>query len=114
MTNMPSSVDPDETMRLAVERFRVKMQSSYRQFLQDRVEEIEAMSLPTEEEKLNKMSDYYNDYGLGGLSKWHELAPPEMVRQDREARAVTRLQDVETESFRQDFRPRNGVKCVWM
>lgn len=46
----------DETMRLAVERFRAKMESSNRQFLQDRIDEIEAMGLATEEEKLDKIN----------------------------------------------------------
>jgi hypothetical protein len=35
-------VDPDETMRLASEKFRTKMELSNRKFLQDRIEEIEA------------------------------------------------------------------------
>lgn len=40
-----SDADPDETMRLAVERFRTKMESSSQRFLQDRINEIEAMGL---------------------------------------------------------------------
>ncbi|KAJ5181588.1 hypothetical protein N7449_011735 [Penicillium cf. viridicatum] len=54
-----ASADADENMRLAVERFRIKMEASNRQFLQDRIHEIEDMNLSTEEAKLDKMSVYW-------------------------------------------------------
>lgn len=53
-----SDTNPEETMRLAVERFRAKMESSNRQFIQDRIDEIEAMHLSTEDEKLHHMLTY--------------------------------------------------------
>jgi hypothetical protein len=40
-----SDTDPAEIMRLAIEGFRAKMESSNRRFLQDRIDEIEAMGL---------------------------------------------------------------------
>jgi hypothetical protein len=39
-------------MRLAVDRFRTRMESANRQFLQDRIDEIEAMHLSTEKGKI--------------------------------------------------------------
>lgn len=47
-----SDTDPSKTMRLAVDRFRTRMESANRQFLQDRIDEIEAMHLSTEEGKI--------------------------------------------------------------
>ncbi|KAJ5801585.1 uncharacterized protein N7518_003653 [Penicillium psychrosexuale] len=43
MSSGTQSDNPGDTMRLAVERFRIKMESANRQFIQDRVDEIEAM-----------------------------------------------------------------------
>jgi hypothetical protein len=95
MADMQSpDADPAETMRLAVERFRTKMETSNRRFLQDRIDEIEAMGLSTEEEKLNKMWVYWHDLGAGGEESWNDWAAPDSVRQSRETRAVTRLKDV--------------------
>ncbi|GFF36037.1 hypothetical protein IFM61606_05224 [Aspergillus udagawae] len=95
-TTQPSTADADEIMRLAVERFRIKMESSNRQFLQDRIEEIEAMNLPTEEEKLVKMRPYWPNLGIKGEDSWNDCAPIGPVRQSREERNVTRLADVKT------------------
>lgn len=95
MADMQSPVaDPAETMRLAVERYRTKMESSNRRFLQDRIDEIEAMGLSTEEEKLNEMWVYWHDLGAGGEESWNDWAAPDSVRQSRETRAVTRLKNV--------------------
>jgi hypothetical protein len=55
----PSAPDADEIMRQAVERLRTKMESSNRQFLQDQIDETEAMNFPTEEEKLERMHPYW-------------------------------------------------------
>ncbi|OGE57270.1 hypothetical protein PENARI_c002G03448 [Penicillium arizonense] len=87
-------VDPAETMRLAMERFRTKMESSNRRFLQDRIDEIEALGISTEEEKLSKMSLYWPDLGAKGKERWGDFAPLGPVRQSREARNATRLEDV--------------------
>ncbi|KAJ5937292.1 hypothetical protein N7454_004947 [Penicillium verhagenii] len=84
----------DETMRLAIERFRTKMESSNRRFLQDRIDEIQAMGLATEEQKLEKMRLYWSDLGRGELPQFNDYASPGHVRQAREARTVTRLEDV--------------------
>ncbi|GLI81829.1 hypothetical protein PoHVEF18_010220 [Penicillium ochrochloron] len=86
-------VDPDETMRLALERFRTKMELSNRKFLQDRIDEIEARSLPTEEEKLKKMRLYWHGLGSKNEPFWNDGAEPDPVRQSREERKVTKLQD---------------------
>jgi hypothetical protein len=48
-------------MRQAVQRFSTKMESSDRQLLQDRINEIQAMSLSTKEEKIRKMRLYWPD-----------------------------------------------------
>ncbi|RHZ51029.1 uncharacterized protein CDV56_105553 [Aspergillus thermomutatus] len=93
-TTQPSATDADETMRLAVEQFRTKMESSNRQFLQDRMDEIEAMNLPTEEEKLKKMRPYWPNLGIKGEDPWKNCDPVGPVRQSREERNVTRLADV--------------------
>jgi hypothetical protein len=84
---------PDEIMRLAVERFRAEMESSNRRFLQDRIDEIEAMGLATEKEKLDKMSCYWS--GLGkNMGRWNDTAPPDTIRRARETSIVTRLEDI--------------------
>ncbi|GIC94455.1 uncharacterized protein Aud_010955 [Aspergillus udagawae] len=91
-----SDTDPAEIMRLAVEGFRAKMEASNRRFLQDRIDEIEAMGLSTEEEKFNEMSLYWHDLGAKCEPKWNNTASPGHVRQSREARNATRLEDVKT------------------
>jgi hypothetical protein len=91
-----SDTDPAEIMRLAVEGFRAKMEASNRRFLQDRIDEIEAMGLSTEEEKLNEMSLYWHDLGAKGEPKWNDTASPGHVRQSREARNVAWLEDVKS------------------
>lgn len=83
-------------MRLAVERFRIKMEASNRQFLQDRIEEIEAMNLSTEEEKLMEMRTYWPDLTIKQNVRWMATLPPEMVRQFHEEANVDRLSDVKT------------------
>ncbi|KAF4210360.1 hypothetical protein CNMCM8980_004291 [Aspergillus fumigatiaffinis] len=73
------------------------MESSNRQFLQDQIDEIEAMNFPTEEEKLERMHPYWrNNLGIKGESSWNDCAPVVPVRQSREERNVTRLADVKT------------------
>lgn len=46
-----TDTNADETMRLAIARFRSRMAAANQKFLQDRVNEIEAKGLATEEEK---------------------------------------------------------------
>lgn len=84
----------DETMRLAIERFRIKMESSNRQFLQDRIDEIQAMGLNTEEEKLEEMRWYWSGVGRKGDAAWNDCVPQRPVRQNREEQNVKRLEDV--------------------
>jgi hypothetical protein len=73
------------------------MESSNRQFLQDQIDEIEAMNFPTEEEKLERMHPYWrNNLGIKGESSWNDCAPVGPVRQSREERNVSRLADVKT------------------
>lgn len=94
----PSDTDPipDETMRLSVEIFRAKMESSNQQLLQDRIEEIEVMGLSTEEEKMWEMGSYWPLLGTKGEASWNNEAPLGPVRQDRETRSATRLEDIKT------------------
>lgn len=91
-----ASADADENMRLAVEQFRIKMEASNRQFLQDQIDEIEAMNLSTEEEKLDKMSVYWLNLTAKPDDAWMATAPPRIARQCREEGNVTRLADVKT------------------
>lgn len=92
-----SDTDPGETMRLAVVRFRTRMESANRQFLQDRIDEIEAMHLSTEAEKLREMSDYWPDLGVqSDPDAWYDDAPRDFIRQLRETGNVSRLEDVKT------------------
>ncbi|CRL22255.1 unnamed protein product [Penicillium camemberti] len=91
-----ASADADENMRLAVERFRIKMEASNRQFLQDRIDEIEAMNLSTEEEKIDKMKVYWSNLTDKPNDAWMATAPPRIARQCREEGNVTRLTDVKT------------------
>ncbi|CRL24755.1 unnamed protein product [Penicillium camemberti] len=88
--------NPDETMCLAVERFRTKMESSNRQFIQDRIDEIEAMNLSTEDEKLHHMLSYWPDLDIKDLSVWNDCAPRDTIRQAREVANVSRLEDLQT------------------
>lgn len=89
--------DADETMRQAIERFRTRMEAANRKFLQDRVNEIEAKGLTTEEEKLFEMRSYRGlwDLGVGGVAVFGSPdVPPELVREAHELRQVTRLAEV--------------------
>lgn len=91
------SANADERMRLAVERFRTKMEVSNRQFLQDRIDEVEAMNLSTEKEKLLKMRTYWPDLKIRQDVRWMATLPPEMVRQFHEEANVDRLSDVKSQ-----------------
>jgi hypothetical protein len=88
------NVNLDETMRMALEKFRIKMELSNRKFLQDRIDEIEAKNLPTEEEKLKKMRLYWHRLGSKDEVRWPDGATPDSVQQSREEQKVTKLQDV--------------------
>ncbi|PKX90418.1 uncharacterized protein P174DRAFT_341499, partial [Aspergillus novofumigatus IBT 16806] len=72
------------------------MEASNRQFLQDRMDEIEAMNLSTEEEKLEEMRVYWPGLGVKCKDPWMATAPAETVRQSLEEGNVTRLADVRT------------------
>ncbi|CAI7668982.1 unnamed protein product [Penicillium crustosum] len=91
-----SDTNPDETMRLAVERFRAKMESSNRQFIQDRIDEIEAMHLSTEDEKLHHMLTYWADLNIKDWSNCNDDAPRDIIRRVRETANVSRLEDLKT------------------
>ncbi|KAF9242695.1 hypothetical protein DTO006G1_5408 [Penicillium roqueforti] len=74
MSSSTQSDNPGETIRLAVERFRIKMESADRQFIQDR-------------------------YDLGTTSSsesWNGNAPLGPVQQHREEAKVSRLEDLKT------------------
>jgi hypothetical protein len=53
-----TNADADEIMRLAIARFRSRMAAANQKFLQDRVNEIEAKGLATEEEKRRQLGHY--------------------------------------------------------
>lgn len=94
---MQSNTSPDGTMRLAVERFQTRMESSNRQFLQDRIDEIEAMHLSTEEEKLREMRLFWPDVGIRSCpNHWSDHAPRGIIRRALEEGNVSRLEDVKT------------------
>lgn len=83
-------------MRLPVERFRAKMESSNRQFIQDRIGEIKARHLSTEDEKLHHMLKYWADLDIKDFSAWNDCAPRDTIRQARETANVSRLKDLKT------------------
>ncbi|KAJ5302814.1 hypothetical protein N7476_009613 [Penicillium atrosanguineum] len=91
-----SDTNPGETMRLAVERFRTRMESSNRCFIQDCVDEIEAMRLLTEDGKFSLMRPYWYELGVTGLSDWNYDAPRGPVLRARETENVSRLEDLKT------------------
>ncbi|CAI7632838.1 unnamed protein product [Penicillium discolor] len=91
-----SDTNPDEAMHLAVERFRAKMESSNRQFIQDRIEEIEAMHLSTEDEKLHHMLKYWADLDIKDLRACNDDAPRDIIRRVGETANVSRLEDLKT------------------
>ncbi|KAF7155366.1 hypothetical protein CNMCM5623_007437 [Aspergillus felis] len=113
-TTQPSA-DADENMRLAVERFRTKMEASNRQFLQDRIDEIEAMNLSTEEEKLEEMRVYWPDLTVKHKDSLMSTARPEVVRQALEEGSVARLADVKTlyHQYMDGVSPPNFLSDEW-
>ena len=84
----------DKSMHQAIQHFRQKMESSNRQFLQDRITEIKSLNLPTETENLSKMSTYWWDLTVQPDSSWLESASPESARQALAEETVTCLDDV--------------------
>ncbi|KAJ5998665.1 hypothetical protein N7451_006475 [Penicillium sp. IBT 35674x] len=109
------SADADENMRLAVERFRTKMEASNRQFLQDRMDEIEAMDLSTEKEKLSEMRKYWPDLTVRQNVCWMAAQSPEKVRQFHEEANVDRLSNVKSLYHRHmdGVDPPNGWTDKW-
>ncbi|GKZ36201.1 hypothetical protein AbraIFM66950_007197 [Aspergillus brasiliensis] len=95
ITNPPSP-DADETMRQAVERFRTRMAAANRQFVQDRIDEIDARGLATEKERIRMMQrwrqfedldrDDESGYQDPGMRRIHNR-----FRQTRELAAVPAL-----------------------
>ncbi|PIG82105.1 hypothetical protein AARAC_000032 [Aspergillus arachidicola] len=82
-------------MRQAIERFRTRMAAANRQFIQQRVDEIEARGLATEKEKLDRMRDYryFEDLGTGGEAEW---GTAETRSKANRIRQTTWLADVPT------------------
>ncbi|KAJ5316629.1 hypothetical protein N7508_001137 [Penicillium antarcticum] len=62
--------DAGEAMRLAVSRFRTKMEASNRQFIQDRYDEIDGMDV-TDKEKVCKIAIYLR--GLTYATSWADV-----------------------------------------
>ncbi|KAL4878343.1 hypothetical protein BJY04DRAFT_221279 [Aspergillus karnatakaensis] len=56
-TTMPPATS-DETMRLAISTFRTRMAAANKTFLQDRINEITARDLPTEQARRDKLWQY--------------------------------------------------------
>lgn len=73
-----TDTNADEAMRLAIARFRSRMAAANQTFLRDRVNEIEAKGLATEEEKRRQLSMYR---WMGGL-KWADEVPKAYTRHD--------------------------------
>ncbi|PYI00049.1 hypothetical protein BO71DRAFT_414974 [Aspergillus ellipticus CBS 707.79] len=57
---MATASDADATMQQALDQFRARMGAASRQFIQDRVAEIEARGIATEQEKILRMADRCN------------------------------------------------------
>ncbi|KAF7178097.1 hypothetical protein CNMCM7691_006755 [Aspergillus felis] len=66
-----TNADADEIMRLAIARFRSRMAAANQKFLQDRVDEIEAKGLATEEEKRHQL----REYGRMSYLEWDDDDP---------------------------------------
>ncbi|KAJ5672325.1 hypothetical protein N7507_001452 [Penicillium longicatenatum] len=66
-----TDTNADETMRLAIARFRSRMAAANQKFLQDRINEIEARGLASEEEKRH----YLRQYKYMDDLVWDEEAP---------------------------------------
>ncbi|KZF21977.1 hypothetical protein L228DRAFT_247589 [Xylona heveae TC161] len=99
-----SSMSMGEKMRKTIELYREKMYTSNKKFIYDRIEDIEAMNLPSEEEKLVVMGRFWFL-----LNEWHRREgwnPPWMASNAKKdiasktqlesERAVKRLEDVKT------------------
>ncbi|KAJ6006357.1 hypothetical protein N7451_004301 [Penicillium sp. IBT 35674x] len=63
MAGSDTDTNAEETMRLAITRFRSRMATANQKFLQDRIKEIEAKGLAFEEEKRRRFRQYqWMDY----------------------------------------------------
>ncbi|OJJ69782.1 hypothetical protein ASPBRDRAFT_45062 [Aspergillus brasiliensis CBS 101740] len=92
----PLSLDADETMRQAVDRFRTRMAAANRQFIQDRINEINARGLATEKERTRMMQRWrhFRDLdrdGMAGHSNPDARHVSNQFRQTRELAAVPAL-----------------------
>ncbi|RAK84432.1 hypothetical protein BO79DRAFT_211346 [Aspergillus costaricaensis CBS 115574] len=105
-TNGPSSTNPppldvDETMRQAVDRFRTRMAAANRQFIQDRIDEIDARGLATEKERI-RMIQRWRHFGDLDQDEPASASNPEarhvsnQFRQTRELAAVPALLEEDT------------------
>ncbi|GJP88479.1 hypothetical protein CBS147343_8501 [Aspergillus niger] len=97
----PSSLDADETMRQAVDRFRRRMAAANQKFVQDRIDEIDARGLATEKEKIRMMQDWrhFGDLdqdGPDGHNSPDARRISDQFRQTRELAAVPALLAKET------------------
>ena len=67
-----SVVNAGEAMRLVESRFRTKTEASNWQFLQDRIDELEARDL-TDEEELDRINFYMHYLGDQGIAQWADV-----------------------------------------
>ncbi|GKZ71748.1 hypothetical protein AnigIFM50267_007790 [Aspergillus niger] len=96
-----SSLDADETMRQAVDRFRTRMAASNKKFVQDRIDEIDARGLATEKERIRKLQDWRHFDDLDRDEPDGHTSPDarrisDQFRQTRELAAVPALLAKET------------------
>lgn len=86
----PSSLDADETMRQAVDRFRTRMAAVNQKFVQDRIDEIDARGLATEKERIRMMQNWrrFESLDQDGASSHTE---PEARRKSNQFRQTREL-----------------------
>ena len=95
------TLDGDETMRQAVDLFRTRMEAANRKFIIDRISEIFARGLATEEERIRLMQQWrhFELLGCGGgddSSDPHARSLGNQIRQTRQLAAIPTLLEGDT------------------
>ncbi|KAE8315355.1 hypothetical protein BDV41DRAFT_196703 [Aspergillus transmontanensis] len=86
--------EADTTMRQAVDRFRARMSAANRQFIQDRIAEIEARGLANEQEKIQRMAEWRHFGALDTDEEPGGCNNPAAERTTNRFRRTRRLEEV--------------------
>ncbi|OGM51253.1 hypothetical protein ABOM_000001 [Aspergillus bombycis] len=97
-TNPPPAIatasDADSTMRQAVDRFRARMGAANRQFIHDRIAEIEDHGLANEQEKIQRMAEWRHFGALDSDGESGGYNNPAAERTANQFRRTRRLAEV--------------------